>query len=159
ACSTWIVLWQWPICPPSRAVLFPPLGPPRPGAACLSGGRLHQRGPWARRALRAHAGRGIDGDDLAAAQGYGEHNTSGTTADLEEEVLGPYVGREDRQVGVQWAVRISAKTPRNRPSPGVGRWPCTVQARPLCAHGIDAGSVGFSSSHRVLPPCRRASLA
>src|SRR5262249_20780866 len=44
------------------------------------------------------------------------------------------------------------KTPRNWPCPGVVRRLCAVQARPLRAHGIDAGGVVFSSSHRTSPP-------
>jgi hypothetical protein len=58
--------------------------------------RLRRRGGE----LRAHAGRSIDGDHLAAAQGQGERDTSGTTAYIEKDVLGPYLGRQDRQVGV-----------------------------------------------------------
>jgi hypothetical protein len=36
-----------------------------------------------------------------------------------------------------------------------------VQARPLRAHSIDAGGVGFSSSHRASPPveCSRRSAS
>ena len=101
---------------------------------------------------RTHARRGIDGDHLTAAQGQGERDTSSTTAHVEQDVLGPRVGREDRQVGVQWAVGISTKTPRDRPFPGVARRWRAVQARPLRVYGIDAGGVDFRSSHRPSPP-------
>ena len=56
--------------------------------------------------LRAHAGRGIDDGHFAATQGQGERHTSGPTTDVEEDVLGPYIGRQDRQVGIQRTVRI-----------------------------------------------------
>src|SRR5438552_3267325 len=71
---------------------------------------------------------------------------------VDQDVFGPRVGREDRQVGVQWAVGISTKTPRARPFPGVARRWRAVQARPLRVYGIDAGGVDFRSSHRPSPP-------
>jgi hypothetical protein len=99
--------------------------------------------------LRTHARRSIDGDDLTAAKGQGERDTSGTTAHIEKDILRTRVGREDCQVGVQRAVGVRAKTPRDRPCPGVVRRRCTMQTRPLRPHGIEADGVGFSSSHRV----------
>jgi hypothetical protein len=105
----------------------------------------------ARLELGEHAGRGVHIDHLAATQGQRQSDASGPAANVDEDVIGLHVGGDDLQVGVQAAVWITAKALRHRATKVVLLRLVAVEAATLGMHGINAGGIGFGSSHNWSP--------
>ena len=103
----------------------------------------------ARLELGEHAGRGVNVNDLAAAQGQRQTDPSGTAANVYKHVIWLHVGRDDLQVGVEAAVRIIAKALRHRATKAVLQRLVAVDAAMLGTHGINEGGIGFHSSHII----------
>ena len=101
----------------------------------------------ARLELGEHAGRGIHVDYLAAAQSQRQTDPSGTATHVEEHVIWLHVGRNDLQVGIKVAVRISAKALRHWAAKAVLQRLVAVDAATLGIHGINESGIGLGSSH------------
>src|SRR5262249_16522005 len=97
--------------------------------------------------LGEHAGRGVDVDHLAAAQGQRQTDPSGAAAHVYKHVVWLHIGRDDLQVGVKAAVWISAKALRHRATKAVRRRLLAVDAATLGMHSLNEGSIGLGSSH------------
>jgi hypothetical protein len=98
--------------------------------------------------LSKHAGRGIDVDHLAAAQGQWQTDPFSTATHVDHDIVWLYIGRHDLQVGVKVTARISAKALRHRAAKAVCRRLLAVEAATPGMHGIKKGRIGLGRSHR-----------